>query len=439
MPHTELYDCLGISNNANAKEIKKCFRKLALKWHPDKWTGKSERERKIATNKFKELSEAYEILSDPEKRQTYDRFGLDAVRGNGHGGGMTPDMFSEMFGDMGGFPFMGSMGGRQKRKKELKLPNLIHIIHLNLAEIYKGKTCDFEVNRYILRDVKKQPTKTDMICSECKGMGMVVKTRHVGPNMMTQTQHECTVCHGKCVQYPNRFFREEKKKYSRSIPRGVINGEKIIIDNIGHDIPKCFSDQYPCKDRTDMELVITEDRSYTIDGFTYLRGVNNSPFNIKLDMQLEGYEAICGTVKNIKFLNGELLSIKIPPGIIFSQGEVAIVIPKMGMPFYKQRNIYGELFVLCTVNKCNIDRKQASEIWKTLTGNDMKDSITSVLKNTQKQYIEAISLADYKKSNDYKNTVNNNETFERNMRGNNDDDDEQEHGHRQGVPGCAQQ
>ena len=441
MSYTELYERLGIGKTANDKEIKKSFRKLALKWHPDKWSSKSETDKKVATDKFKDLSEAYEILSDPEKRKTYDRFGLDAVRGNGQSGGMTPDMFSEMFGGMGGmggFPFMGGMGGRgNRRQKEVKLPNLVHTIHLNLQEIYKGTTCNFEVNSYVLRNEDNQPTKDDMKCRECKGMGVVVKIRQMGPGMISQSQQECSVCCGKCLDFPDKFFRKEKKKYTRSIPRGIMNGKKIIIDNIGHDIPKCFKDQYPGQKKTDLELVITEDRSYTIDGMTYVRGVNNSPFNIKLDIELEGYEAICGTVKNIKFLNGELLSIKIPPGVIFSQGDVAVVIPKMGMPFYRQRNTYGELFVLCSISKCNINEKQASEIWKTLTGNDMKTSINTVLSNTQNQCIHAKTLPEYKDSVAFKESIGNNETFERNMR---DDDSDNADDERQGVPGgCAQQ
>lgn len=433
MTHTELYKRLGINKTASDKEIKKCFRKLALKWHPDKWTSKSAQEKKVATDKFKELSEAYEILSDPEKRKTYDRFGLDAVQGNS--GGMNSDMFSEMFSGMG-FPFMG---GRNKQQKELKLPNLVHNIKLNLQEIYKGKICDFTIERYVLRDVKIQPTKNDMKCSECKGQGVILKIRQMGPGMITQTQQNCTTCLGKCLQFSDRYFRKETQKYSRSISRGVLNGQKIKVNNIGHDIPQCFRDQYPCQDKTDLELVITDDRSYTIDGFTYLRGVNNSPFNVKLDMRLEGYEAICGTVKNIKFLNGELLSIKIPPGVIFSQGDVAIVIPKMGMPFYKQRNTYGDLFILCTVEKCDIDKTQASDIWKILTGNDMKENINTILSNTNNQYINAMVLSDYKESREYKESVSNNETYQRNMRddSNDDDDDDDE---RQGVPsGCSQQ
>lgn len=428
MAHTELYERLGIKTDANEKEIKQCFRKLALKWHPDKWSTKSEQEQKVANDKFKEITEAYEILSDPKKRRLYDISGLEAVQGGGNG--ISPDMFGEMFGN--GFPFMG--GRQNATKRELKLPNLVHNIRLNLQDIYMGTSRDFEVERYVLRDVKQQPTMNDMKCRECKGMGIVVKVRQMGM-MVTQTQQNCSMCNGKCLQFPDKFFRKETQKFSRSIPRGIPNGNKIIIDNIGHDIPQCFKDQYPCKNRTDMELIITEDRSYTTDGFTYLRGVNNSPFNLKLDMKLEGYEAICGTVKNIKFLNGELLSIKIPPGVVFSQGDNAIVIPKMGMPFYKQKNTYGDLFIVCSIEKCNITSEQASVIWKTLTGNDMKTSVNNVLANTQNQYIEAMVLSDYKDSNAFKDSVNNNEAFERNMRNDNDDEDDD----RQGVPGCAQQ
>ena len=94
------YDILEINNNASDAEIKKAFKKLSIKWHPDKWANKSEKEKKEAEEKFKDINEAYQVLSDPQKKSNYDRFGsTDGPQGFG-GGGFNP---FDIFGGFGGF------------------------------------------------------------------------------------------------------------------------------------------------------------------------------------------------------------------------------------------------------------------------------------------------------------------------------------------------
>ena len=137
--NTKYYELLGVAKNATTDEIKKAFRKKAIKEHPDKGGD---------LEKFKELSVAYEVLGDPEKRQLYDKFGEDGLRDGAGGGSGFEDIFS-MFG--GG-------GGRQKASGPKKGKSVLHPVKATLEDLYNGKTAKVAVNR-------------DRICSKCEGKG----------------------------------------------------------------------------------------------------------------------------------------------------------------------------------------------------------------------------------------------------------------------------
>jgi DnaJ-class molecular chaperone len=436
-PDITFYQTLNVSPTATNDEIKKAFRRLAMKWHPDKWSNATDEKKKTAENEFKKLTAAYEVLSDPEKRQQYDMYGKDAVNGMG-GRQMNEDMVREMFENMGGgFPFMQGFGGRQTKEKELKLSNIEKQIELNLKEIYMGATIEFEVTRYNLIK-NKQPSKHDMMCGECKGKGSIMRVVQMGPGMMSQTQQRCSKCYGQGINFPDAFFEKKTQKFTKTIPKGIIQGQQISIENKGHEIPKCFKDQFPGQDRTDIILIAKEERVYEVDGHRYIRGINSNPFNVKLDITIEPHEAICGTFKYIPFINGDYVSIRIPPGIIFKRGDNAIIIPKMGMPYYKQKNSYGDLFVMLDINdNFNPDTPVLKKIWKLMTGNNMDEDNEKVLKKTSDKFIESMDLNQYNESDAYKASEMNRQEFDRNMSEMDDDDDA---GPGTGGPaGCAQQ
>lgn len=141
---TELYDLLEVSTEASSQEIKKAYRKLAMKYHPDKNPGNPE-----AEAKFKEIGEAYEILSDEEKRQRYDKYGKEAFK---EGGGRDPtDLFEAMF---GGSPFSSFFGGNQRGPK--KTEDIVHQLEVTLEDLYNGKTSKLAVTR-------------NVICPTCNG------------------------------------------------------------------------------------------------------------------------------------------------------------------------------------------------------------------------------------------------------------------------------
>ena len=135
MSKKDYYEVLGVSKGANSKEIKKAYRKLAIKYHPDKNPND-----KVAEEKFKEAAEAYDVLSNPEKKQRYDQFGHAGMSGSagGFGGGMNMDDIFSQFGDIFGGGFGGFGGGRSSGRRVIKGSNLRIRISLNLKEISDG-------------------------------------------------------------------------------------------------------------------------------------------------------------------------------------------------------------------------------------------------------------------------------------------------------------
>ena len=435
---TKYYDILGIEPNASESDIIKAYRKLAKIHHPDKSSHKSDSEKKKAEESFKELAEAYAVLSDPQKRQEYDELGVDGMKNGGHM--PSADDMANIFSQMGmGGLFGGMFGQNQNRKKKEKMPDIVHQIDVTLKDIYMGAHVEFEVKRYNLKS-EKQPTKKDMYCSDCDGQGVKERVSHVniggGRTMINRSQEECKSCHGKCMIFPEEYFELKSHKFSKTLPKGIMGGEKIIIEDKGHEIPDCLKDSSSINTHTNIILIINEKRELEIDGFKYVRGVNQSPFNIALDLELEPHEAICGTYKYLPFIDGQNICVKIPPGIIFEQPQQIVIIPKLGMPYYKQKGIFGELFIILNVNKkFDLSVDQLKSIWKTITHNTMDHDNMEVLKKTDDSFIEAMTVSAYKESDALKATEKNLRMFERsNNKTDDDSDDDQSGGGFPGLP-----
>lgn len=184
----KFYDMLGVDKNATYDEIKKSYRKKAVKEHPDKG-GDPE--------KFKELTNAYQVLSDKDKREIYDRHGEDGIK-EGRGGMQGGDIFSQMFG--GG-------GGRQAGPKKGK--SVQHTIKVTLEEIYKGKTTKIAVNRDRCCkgcDGRGGKDGANSTCPGCKGRGMRTQMTMLGPGMYSQSTGPCSDCggSGECIDEENK-------------------------------------------------------------------------------------------------------------------------------------------------------------------------------------------------------------------------------------------
>ncbi|KAG9341260.1 hypothetical protein JZ751_019701 [Albula glossodonta] len=187
---TGYYDLLGVKPKATLDEIKKAYRKLALKYHPDKNPSEGE--------KFKLISQAYEVLSDPKKRDLYDHGGEQAIKEGGMGGGdfSSPmDIFNMFFGG----------GGRMQRERRGK--NVVHQLGVTLEEMYSGATRKLGLQKNVICEKcdgyggKKGALEK---CSNCKGRGVQIQVQQIGPGMIQQIQSMCPDCQGQGERFNSK-------------------------------------------------------------------------------------------------------------------------------------------------------------------------------------------------------------------------------------------
>jgi len=242
----DFYEILGVGKNANADEIKKAYRKVAMQHHPDRNPGD-----KAAEEKFKEAAEAYEILSDTEKKAQYDRYGHAGVSGNGRGfsgGGMNMEDIFSQFGDIFGDDlfgnFFGGGRGRTQRSRGIRGSNLRVKLKLNFEEIAKGVTKNIKVKKYVACNTCGGSGAKDkgsiQTCSTCGGSGQVRRVTNTFLGQM-QTVTTCPACNGegttitaKCntCRGEGRVYGEET--VSIDIPAGVQEGMQLNINGRGN-------------------------------------------------------------------------------------------------------------------------------------------------------------------------------------------------------------
>lgn len=230
----DYYEVLGVSKGASESEIKKAYRKLALKYHPDKNPDDAS-----AEEKFKEAAEAYEVLSDPEKKSRYDQYGHAGMGGAGFGGGgMNMDDIFSQFGDIFGGAFGGGSFGGSRRPRTVKGSNLRVKMKLTLKEIAEGVTKKIKVNKLV-----NAPGVTFKSCSTCNGTGRITKVSQTFLGAM-QTQTACHTCRGagKMIdQKPadadaNGLIRKEEV-IEIEIPAGVMDGMQLSVTGKGNAGP----------------------------------------------------------------------------------------------------------------------------------------------------------------------------------------------------------
>jgi molecular chaperone DnaJ len=233
----DYYEVLGIAKNADEGEIKKAYRKLALKYHPDKNPGDS-----AAEDKFKEAAEAYEVLSNSEKKAQYDRFGHAGVGGQGgFGGGMNMDDIFSQFGDIfgGAFGGGGSFGGsRGGGSRTVRGTNLRVKMKLTLEEIADGVKKKIKVNKLV--NAEGVTFKT---CTTCNGSGRITRVAQTFLGAM-QTQSTCNVCHGAGKMIDQRpsgadenGLKRQEEVIEIEIPAGVEEGMQLSVTGKGNAGP----------------------------------------------------------------------------------------------------------------------------------------------------------------------------------------------------------
>lgn len=308
MAKRDYYEVLGVSKNASEDEIKKAYRKIAIKYHPDRNPGN-----KDAEEKFKEAAEAYDVLHDPQKRQQYDQFGFDGPTGAGGFGGfgtsMNMDDIFSMFGDIfGGHAGFSGFGGGQRRAQQHRGGDLRLKVRLSLEEIANGVTKKFKVRK----DVRCQHCHGSGAedgsgmdtCPTCHGSGVITHTTQSIFGMM-QTQGVCPTCGGE--------GRVIKNKCRHCGGSGVEKGEEVVEINIPAGVAEGMIVNVPGKGNAghhngpagDIQVLIEEE-----ENDKFIRDGNDLIYNLLLDFPTA---ALGGDVE-IPTISGTRLRVKIESG-----------------------------------------------------------------------------------------------------------------------------
>ena len=210
----DLYQTLGINKNATEAEIKKSYKKLAMKHHPDK--GGDEEH-------FKKISHAYSILSDKQKKQQYDTFGT--YDDNHMDMSSMNEMFQSFFGG-GRNPFESMFFGQsQQRPQEKPVPNKEITLNVTLEEVFQGKKISYRIQRKCWSSGDK--------CKSCEGKGMVMQMAQIAPGFMTQNVSPCSICKGNGTIYDEKYAHVNNVIVPITIPKGIRNGGKLAVRKEG--------------------------------------------------------------------------------------------------------------------------------------------------------------------------------------------------------------
>ncbi|KAL7581434.1 hypothetical protein ACA910_022015 [Epithemia clementina (nom. ined.)] len=306
---TKLYETLEVEKDASQKEIKKAYFRLSKTHHPDK--GGDE-------HKFKEINAAYEILSDPEKRKAYDKYGLEGIEDEG-AAARGEDLFSMFFG--GG-------RGRSARQGPRKGPSVNHPIKVSLEDLYNGKTVKLAVNRKIIVGEARN-------CVKCNGQGVIMEVRQIGPGMITQMQRQCPNCDG---QGSTAETKTERKVLEVHIEKGMKHNQKVTF--------RGMADEVPGVEPGDVNFIVQEK-----DHALFKR--KGADLLVTKEVSLN--QALCGFSWKLTHLDGRQIVIKTRPGQIIeaetTDDESGRTLPYItvvkdeGMPSLGNPFVKGNLYI----------------------------------------------------------------------------------------------
>ncbi|XP_015111729.1 dnaJ homolog subfamily A member 1 [Diachasma alloeum] len=323
---TTFYDILGVKPDCSQDDLKKAYRKLALKYHPDKNPNEGER--------FKQISQAYEVLSNPEKKRIYDTGGEQALKEGGMSSGFSSpmDIFDVFFG-----------GGSGSRNRRYKGDNVVHRLSVSLEELYKGTTRKLALQKNVICDKcegyggKKGSAQQ---CSTCHGTGMIVQITPIGQGVVQQIRGPCTNCKGqgeyfasrdRCKQCTGRKTIRDRKILEVHIDKGMVDGQRIVFSGEG--------DQEPGLEPGDIIIILDEKEHPTF---------KRSGHNLLMTMTLNLVEALCGFQKIVRTLDDRDLLITSLPGNVVKHGDLKCVLNE-GMPVYRDPFTRGKLTIHFTL------------------------------------------------------------------------------------------
>lgn len=335
----DYYDVLGVSKSADATEIKKAYRKLAMKYHPDKNQGDKE-----AEEKFKEINEAYEVLSDETKRRNYDQFGHEGVNGQGFGGaggfggqgfGGFDDIFGDIFGDMFGGGFGG---GRPRRRGPERGADIRQRVNISFEEAAFGKKVQVKINRSEECDEchgsGAKPGTSKKTCSTCNGSGQVQSVQRTPFGNIASTR-TCSTCNGEgeviespCTKCHGKGSIRKTKTIEVDIPAGIDEGQMIKLSGQGElgvrGGPR--GDLY-------IEVNVKSHQLFTREGY-----------DVYLEMPITFAQATLGDKIQVPTLDGKV-EYEIPEG---TQTGTVFRLKGKGIPKLRS-NVRGDQYVKVTV------------------------------------------------------------------------------------------
>lgn len=325
----DYYKILGVDKSASADEIKRAYKKVAIKYHPDRNPGNKE-----AEEKFKEAAEAYDVLRDPEKRARYDQFGAAGVNGSGGFGGGTQGMdindifshFSDIFGDMGFGGFGGFSGGAHRQSRpRYKGGDLRMKVKLSLQEIATGVTKKFKVRKNVVcphcHGTGCEEGYSPETCATCHGSGYIVRSQRSFLGMV-QSQEPCPTCGGegtiithKCKHCHGEGIVSGEEIVEIKIPAGVAEGMVVNVPGKGH---AAKHNGVP----GDIQVLIEEEPHPDL-----IRDENDLIYNLLLTIP----QAVLGDTVEVPTITGRA-RIKIEPG---TQPGTALRLRGKGLPAVK--------------------------------------------------------------------------------------------------------
>lgn len=351
----DYYSILEVSRNVDASELKKAYRKLAIKWHPDKNKGDSS-----AEEKFKKISEAYDVLSDEKKKSQYDAMGHDMYTKQGSGGGSGGfhsdpfDVFNSFFGGGGRGPFSDFFGGRNERQQKSSGSNLQINIQVKLHDIIFGKETNIKYKREEkcnqCRGTGAAPHAKVETCGTCRGSGFVYRQMGV-----MQIQQHCPSCDGSgrmitspCHTCSGSGIEQTTNNVKIKIPKGASSGVKLRVSSGGNsDRNGNYGDLY-------VILVVEDDGKYERNGDDLI-----------MKEIIEFQDLILGCTKKVQTPHGTI-NLQIPK---FSNNESVLKIKEHGIPSMVNGSL-GDFYVILN-----------AEFPKTLT--EEQKSILELYKKTK--------------------------------------------------------
>ena len=382
----DYYDILGVGKSADATEIKKAYRKLAMKYHPDKNPGDKE-----AEEKFKEINEAYEVLSYETKRKNYDQFGHEGVNGQGFGGaggfggqgfGGFDDIFGDIFGDMFGGGFGG--GSRPRRRGPERGADIKQRINISFEEAAFGKKVQVKINRSEECDAchgsGAKPGTSKKTCPTCNGSGQVQSVQRTPFGNIASTR-TCSTCNGEgevidspCSKCHGKGSIRKTKTIEVDIPAGIDEGQMIKLGGQGE-----LGTRGGPRGDLYIEVNVKPHQLFTREGY-----------DVYLEMPITFAQATLGERIQVPTLDGKV-EYEIPEG---TQTGTVFRLKGKGIPKLRS-NVRGDQYVKVTVEipkKLNEKQKELVREFARECGQEvhqrqktLSDKIDSFFKNLKKK------------------------------------------------------